>query len=630
MIKTIPGNFTLNFDWFKSFCEIIEFENISDKIYISINLNENNFNLEDFKDNLAKNYLDLKKKFNWEVAFEELVKKINKNYWEKLSWFNVVIALISSRNIYVTHSWDAECYLLRNNKLNIILESILPKIDSENQIDAPKNDIFVNMASGYLSDDDILIFSSKRILRRFTSLQLIEWFQDWIAEWLEMMKWIFQNEEYSISVSAIHIKMNSPFESRTRIVSSKKEKFLSFIWKVQEKTDDFIVFISKKIGQPYENVQKWFVALIWILILFSLISMIAFSSQDSQKKAMYDQYKIEILKVDKELEVAESRAMMWSTADSNAILDRIEEKVSWILSSWMFREESISILSKIDEMRDDINKIKRFKDLETIKLVDLSKEIWASESIKWIVKFWWFSFAYTENKIYKISLNKIEKTFDFVEWNKIKDVSIMADRWLMLIFTDSNSLFEFNWKTFEKVSSWEKPFKSFVDFSSYSRFIYLLEKWKPAEWTWAVISKWGIFKYQKNRWGYSDWKAYLPWENFSEAVSIAIDWSIYILHKWWFISQYYSWKPVNFMYKWDSELIKDSEEIYTKLDYSYLYLLDKTNNKIIILRKTKEWAQFVRQYIFESDIITWFFVDKNEQEMTVSWKNKIYKVSLIK
>jgi len=628
MLKTIPGNFTLNFDWFKSFCEIIEFENNQDKINISINLDKTNFNLKEFKDNIAESYLELKKTFTPEVSFEELVKKLNKDYKWQLLWANAIVSLISWRNIYVTHSWDAECYLIRNNKLNIILESSIWKAKDDEEV---SSDLFVNMASWYLSDDDILLFSSKRILRRFTSLQLIEWFSDWVSEWLEMMKLVFENEEYSISVSAIHIKMNSPFQSKWRIAPLNKTKILSYVSLIQDRIDDLILFISKKTKYPYEIIQRWFVAVVWVLILFWFISMIAFSSKNAQKNALYDQYKIEILKVDKQLEVAESRSMMWSTSDANAILDKVSEKVSGILDSWMFREESIAILSKVENMRDWINKIKRYKDLETIKLADLSEVIWEWENIKWILDFQWFSFAYSATKVYKISLNKIEEVFDFTEWNSVKDATVMADKWIILFFTDANALFEFNWKAFEKSSiDWWDNFQEFIDFATYSRFVYLLQPWNSkASESWSVISKWQIWKYQKNQWSFSSWKVYLDWEDFSEAVSIAIDWSIYILQKWWYISQFYSWKPVNFNYKWDTELIKESEEIYTKLDYLNIYLLDKINNKIVVLRKTNEWAEFVRQYILESDSITWFFVDRNEQEITVSWKNKIYKISLI-
>lgn len=625
MVKAIPGNFTLNFNWFENFCEIIEFEWNADKIYISVGLNKSNIDLDSIKDDLATTYIDFKKTFTSEVAFEELVKKLNSNYGEKLSWSDVIIALISWRHIFVTHSWDAECYLIRNNKLNVILESSVWKWDAEKE-EVKNEELFVNMASWYLSNDDVLVFSTKRILRRFTSLQIIEAFNDWISEWLEMMKWVFENEEYPLSVSWIHIKMDSPFESRRSWNEKKWWNMMKYLSTVQDAIDNFIYFIAKKTRYPYETVQKWFVSWVWVLILILLVSMVAFSSQNSQKKALYDQYKIEILKVDKQLEVAESRSLMWSTSDANAILDKIEEKVSEILDSWMLREESIVILWKIEKMRDDINKITRFSDLETIKLADLSESIVDWDSILWLVNFNWFSYAYTPTKIYKISLNKVEQIFDFVEWNLIKDVTVMVDRWLILIFTESNALFEFDWANFEKSTVDWDSFKSPADFATYSRFAYLLESWES--WTWAV-SKWQIWKYQRNQSWYWQWKWYIEWEDFSNAVSIAIDWSIYILHKWWHISQYYSWKPVNFSYKWDTEIIKEATEIYTKLDYSNIYLLDKVNNKIIVLIKTNEWAEFLRQYLFDWDNITWLYVEPNEQEMTVSWKNKIYKISLI-
>ena len=670
MLKTIDSQFNLNFDNDFSKWEILTYQNITDKIYLILRSKDDKSELfEKLKEDVLLLYSQFIANNNAEVSFENLIKEINEKYKKEgiEEWIDVILALSSWNNLYLTQTWNAECYLIRNSRLNIILESSINwKNNWENnwEEDWEDKNLFENIASWIFSNDDFVIFSNKRILKRFTAIEIVEFFEKWVAEWVELIKEVYENEEYSISLIWVHIKTEidwsywiwNRWDSIWKFELSfdyLTQKFIPLTWKIlyenfnkfinfsQNKIEEFIIYLSKKTNNSYEKVQKIFISTVFLWIIFILIAFISFSSQwDNFKKEVYEKYKIEILKIDKNLEVAESRSLMGSNIEANAILDKSEKKLDEIFEKWILREKALELSNRISKMRDDINKITRFDDLETKKMVDFSDYLSEWEKLKWFFKLNNFVFAYTENKIFKTSVNKIEKTFDFVEWEKIRIVKWSDDIWLALVFTEWNILYTFNWKTFKKQEfAQNKKLKKFVSIATYSKYFYLLDNWNNWElsekstWTWEISKdikeKWNVWKYWKKYEWFSLPSDYLEWEDLSTAISIAIDWSVYILHKEWFISQYYSWKSVNFQYKWVSSIIKDAAKIYTEPDFSKIYLQDFKNNKIILIQKTKKWWEFLRQYIFEWEKILDFKVDINEQEMTVLWEKKIYKISLM-
>ncbi|MCD5383120.1 hypothetical protein LR002_03280, partial [Candidatus Gracilibacteria bacterium] len=466
------------------------------------------------------------------------------------------------------------------------------------------------------------------------------------SEGVEALKEVYENEEYSISLIGAHIKTkiqssvgiggNQDFVKKfLPLVLKKVEKCLDF---AQNKIEDFIIFLSKKTGHSYEKVQKMFVLTVFLGFIFILITFISLSSQSEKfSKDVYEKYKIEVLKIEKNLDVAESRALMGSNIEANAILDKSESKLDVILEKGILREKALELLNKISKMRDEINKITRFDNLETKKMVDFSDFLGEGEVLKGMFKMNGFVFTYTENKIFKVAVNKVEKTINFIEGEKIRIIKSAPGMGLALVFSEGNILYTFNGKTFAKQEFVKnEKLKKFNDVETYSRFFYLLDNGqngKKSTGTGEELvgngGKGHVWKYGKKRKGFSLPFDSLKGEDLSTAIGIAIDGSVYILHKDGLISQYYSGKSVNFQYKGVSSIIKDAEKIYTKPNFSKIYLQDFKNNKIILIQKTKSGGEFLRQYIFEGEKIIDFKVDKNEQEMIIEGEKAIYKISLM-
>jgi len=119
----------------------------------------------------ASLYQDLKK--NPYKAFEETLKIVNKelskikhDYKDWIGKVNATIGVLSGNTLHVTVTGSSELVLIRKENTSIISEGLAP----ENNI---YDDLFVNIASGNLIKEDILLLSSKSIFEKLSEEQLI-------------------------------------------------------------------------------------------------------------------------------------------------------------------------------------------------------------------------------------------------------------------------------------------------------------------------------------------------------------------------------------------------------------------------------------------------------------------------
>ena len=630
MSKLIWEKFTLDFWNSFSFLDVIEGDWVSDKIIVCMEWEVKKSGFDQLKNLVSNVYFDNLDRYpKKEEAFENVIRELNEVFSEKFSWLNIIIWLYADSILHVTQAWEAESYLIRNWRVSVVCESSLP---IDNDEDWNKN-LFDDISSWNLLNDDILIVSSKRLLKHFTSEKLVAMFS-WVLEGTNYVEEFYFSEQEANALVAVHVQKENIFEWRANNLAwFSKNIFGQSVDLTQNIIDKLVYFIVNRTNYSYETIQKSLIASIWVIIIVFFISIIAFSSsfQNTNEKMVYEKNKIEILKIDKLLEVAESRALMQSIDEANEILDEVEKSTKNILDEWVFRQDALLKLEKVQNMRDDINKITRIIRPEEKLLFDLTT-VDKGTDIEWFVLFEWAYFVYSATKFYKVILNKFEKQYPFVEGEIIKNVSVMKDKKRIIIMSEKNTLYEFDWEDFVKVNtSDEFWWKNYTDIKSYSRFLYLLDNGQTSSGSSAWTVSWDVkvgqvWKYSRWKSGFLNAQAYTKWMNFSNALSLAIDWSIYVLNKDWQIIQFYSWKEVSFSYVWDE--IKDANKIFTDVDYLNIYLFDEKNNKIISIEKTREWAKLKRQYVFENLKIEWFSVDKDERELVVTWENKLYKMPL--
>ncbi len=101
--------------------------------------------------------------------FEDALKSANLEFKKNLAKIpampDIVVTYFDFNNLYLSQSGKAEAYLIRNGAISQISETP----DSENEL-------FLNILSGRIMVDDIILISSNRLLHSITTTQLIDIF----------------------------------------------------------------------------------------------------------------------------------------------------------------------------------------------------------------------------------------------------------------------------------------------------------------------------------------------------------------------------------------------------------------------------------------------------------------------
>jgi hypothetical protein len=141
-----------------------------------------------------------------------------------------------------------------------------------------------------------------------------------------------------------------------------------------------------------------------------------------------------------------------------------------------------------------------------------------------------------------------------------------------------------------------------------------------------------IIKYVSTESGFSATKDYLASDikpNFSQAASMVIDGSIWILFSDGKISRYTSGKPDFFnLTGLDVNFISPTV-LYTDEDCKNLYILDSGNKRIVVIDKDKKLGEYVSQYVWDGlGAASDFVVDEGNRKIYVLSGGKVFSIDL--
>ena len=164
--------------------------------------------------------------------------------------------------------------------------------------------------------------------------------------------------------------------------------------------------------------------------------------------------------------------------------------------------------------------------------------------------------------------------------------------------------------------NWEKA----VAFYSYTNNIYLLDPESGEVWKHSQLDN-----------GFSEGADYLDTRQVSlkNGVDLTIDGNIYVLNKDATVAKFtrgsydkdFKVQPIPSPY----DKISDPVSIFTDQDTNYIYIFDKSGNRIIRFDKTGEYST---QYIFEGITIDQFLINPRVQKMWVVSGKDVYEVSI--
>jgi len=543
--------------------------------------------------------------------FEQALKEINiiiKNIKEKrkklFGQINAIIAIFSGNELHLTQCNSAEAYLIRNNKFSMISEGLGSKSE----------DLFVNIASGELLPDDKLIFSTARLLRLATHSQIVQLFNDGVAEAVEMIRELSINdEELSLGAIALHAKLTE--RPQAIIESSIKNK----IWvKFKEYFNVAANFVIEKTrGRKKEvNTKKILIAIAAAALI--LIISISLLVQSSRNSAIREEYRTRIEGLNQDITTANTKGYANDKISANTILDKVEKDARAILDTNYFRPEALAILDKIQETRDSINNTDRIKELAPY--IDLATKN-ADVKALGIIGLNDNLYAYEYNKLYEIILDQVLTPKPIDDTEIVIGASAMEDQSVLVFLTKSGRIIEYDSGQIKFANTEDQTWRSGVDIASYGKNIYILNPDNNQ-----------IYKYSRLRSKYSGASDYNVDADLKDAISMTIDGNVFILKKGGSILKLYKGNQINFKIEDLAVDISDATKIFTTTELDNLYILDAKNKRVVIVTKPKNDAEPSRYYgqvIFdELENIQSIYVEKSEKKMYVLTDKEVYRVDI--
>ncbi len=541
----------------------------------------------------------------FELALKEvniIIKSLKEKRGTSFGHIDAIIAVFSGSELHLTQSNSAEAYLIRHNKLSMISEGLNSKTE----------DLFVNIASGEVMSDDKLIFSTARLLRLATHSQIVQLFNDGVAEAVESTRELTMNdEELSLGVIAIHTKLIQ--KAGAKLDSVREHKFLL-------KLKEWFGALSSRFGNKSPGTgssmsTKKILLAIAVAALILIIS-VGFLMQSRRDKAIREEYRTKLEGLHQELNVANTKGYANEKETANTILDKVDMEARAIIESNYFRAEALALLDKVQDTRDSINNTDRLKELAPY--VDLTAKNPDVKSLG-LVSMDDNFFVYEYNRLYEVILDQVLEPRAIDDTEVVVSATAMADQDVIVFLTQSGRVIEYENGQIKFANTDDEAWKSGVDVTAYGRNIYVLNPDDNQ-----------IYKYARLRSKYSSGSGYNADADLKGALSIAIDGDIYVLKEGGAIVRLFKGKQQQFKIEDLAVDISGSTQIYTSAELDNLYLLDPANKRVVIVTKTESGlSRYYGQVVFEElDSIKGMYVEKNENKLHILTDKEIYKVDI--
>jgi len=540
--------------------------------------------------------------------FEQALKEVNliiNNLREKrkksFGRINAIMTAFAGQELHITQTGDSEAYLIRNNKFSMISEGLSSK----------SKDLFVNIASGELTTDDKLIFSTGRLLRLATHSQIVQLFADGVAEAIESTRELTMNdEELSIGVVCMHIKLLQ------KAPSGSADRAPNPVWlSVKKFFGSAISFLTEKTGRK-THMSKRNVLLTLAAVLVILAVSVSFLMSSRRNNAIREEYRTRIEQLNQDLHVANTKGYANDKETANAILEKVEKESREILESGYFRAETLALLDKIQDTRDSINNTDRLKEL--VPYVDLSTK---GDNVKALgmMELDGNFFIYEYNKLYEVILDQVLDPRQIDDTEVVIAGTAMEDQDALVFLTQSGRVMEYSDGLIRFANTDDQAWKSGIDVAAYGKYIYVLNPDDNQ-----------IYKYSRLRDKFSSRTDYNSDADLSGALSLTIDGDIYVLKDGGRIVRIYKSKQQPFKIQDLAVDITSTTQIFTRPEIDNLYLLDPVNKRVIIIAKSESGnARYYGQVVFEElDNIQQIYVEANENVMHVLTDKEVYKIEI--
>lgn len=542
--------------------------------------------------------------------FEQALKEVNliiKNLKEKrgkaLGRINAILAIFSGQELHLTQANEAEAYLIRNGKLSLVSEGLSSRSD----------DLFVNIASGELRADDKLIFATGRLLRLITHSQLVQIFGDGVTEATEMLREVTMgDEELSLGAACVHVKplhkaeAELPAPSTNPVVAKLKEAWAKMAGSLKSKT-----------GMNFDGVSRRNTLIAAVALIVVLGISVSFLMQSRRNAAIREEYRTKIEGLYEDIQVANTKGYANDKETANTILEKVDTEARAILDTNYFRPETLALLDKVQEVRDNINHTDRLKDV--VPFIDLKAKRPGVKAIGLAsIKDNLYAFSYST--LFEVILDQVLEPRTLDDTEVVIAGSGIEDQETIAFLTQSGRIIELVNNQIKFANTEDNAWKGGVDLAAYGKNLYVLSPKNNQ-----------IYKYARLRDKYSGATEYNSDADVKEGISIAVDGDIYVLKSGGNIVRIYKSKVQPFRIDGLAADISDATQIFTLPELDNLYLLDVKNKRVVIVTKpdSQGVSRYYGQIVFDklSDVQR-IYVEKGEKKLYLLTSGEIYKLDI--
>lgn len=557
---------------------------------------------------------------------------------------NAAIVIKSANNLYLSNTGMAECYMHRSGSLSLILEGK----------DAPIKpyEYFINIASGEVKPNDIILCSNYPLLKYISEETLIDILTQYELKdvGITLKNNLIMSDYDVLSILLLGIKADytnmiegnktfSTYHNRrlswaNNVWYSMKDLFSSFGSKAKSFDTTSIKNVGNKLqflkfsnlknslqgthniaGRDIDKRSLFITVSILVIVLIVMVFVIMSQTDDIKQRSETSSILSEVEDVINRSETL----MLYDKNTAKQLLIDSKDKLNNLQYIGIYKNNIANKMKRIDDLMAKIDNTK-FIDSDTILFADLSSAR-TNANAKGIIATATNVFAYDYNALYSIILDQVNiqkvVTNDqdealagsyFSELNK----SIILTKNANLIEIDSSN-------NIQDIKTEAGKFNVAIDIDTFNRNIYLLDPTSNQIW-----------KYTRKNNIYTKPVAYNINADLRTAVSIAIDGSVWVLRNDGVIIKMVKGEKQDFEHKGINPPMRKPTKIRTTQEGIRMYILDSETNSIIVINKNK--GDYMQKYTIRKleknlkDIA----LDKSETFLYAMTEDKVYRIDLRK
>lgn len=582
--------------------------------------------------------------------FEDALKAANveakKNNITGVNPPEIVVAYFDFHQLYLSQAGPSEAYLIRDHGVSQITE-----------ISDQADDLFLNILSGQVMIDDVILLSSNRILRTLTANELADTLgkQNFRQASNQFRQELSQKSEEDLLVTIIGIgkKEETPAAGFLNRMVSTAESAAAPL-KAALTGDDTLVEKDhgsetpvemeadtpnrslnkantlpgsaaaaaglKKITQFRPQKNLMILAGVILLLLMIGLGVKSISWESEEEVGLREELNI----AREALQQADTFIIQGERESAKEYLLKADKAVQEVFksNSKLFRSDAQFILAAIKDKQLQVENAKQATPSLVADLGAKSDNLSARGLMELDGSFYVF-----DNK------NVIKTVRNVVESPNILSASggsVLAgasrpDQKTLVFLTDDPRLIEYREGIITPMQTQDENWKKGIDIKTYGRFSYILSPTENQIW-----------KYERRSANYSGATAYNT-ENIeiADVVSFTIDGSIYLMSASGEIKKLFRGQTADYDFRELPSIPFSGPnlKIYTSAELDYLYLLDPDNKRVLVFTKGERFATYRRQVMFSNDTgdledVRDFYIDENGQKVTLVTEDKIFEFNL--